>query len=286
MHGDPLERAAHLRTDPAFLDAARRDPKTKLVPVWRGRCLVSGRPAKAIIPTVGEAGALLEGAEVVFLGLDGDTAVLLVDLPGDAPAPQLGDARFLDLFVVGAQLSQDEIGLLAYARGMALFHRSARFDPKTGHATQTVDAGFARQAPGGEKLFPRTDPAVMILVTHEERCLIARGPQFPPGMYSALAGFVEPGETLEECVLRETLEETSLLVREPRYVGSQPWPFPRSLMIGFEAEVEDPSTLKLDPEELEDAMWVTRDELRDPKGMFVPPPFSLAYHLLKAWTDR
>lgn len=283
MRGDPLERAAHLRRDDAFLRSVRENDETILVPIWRGRCLVTGRPAKALTPRLGEARALLEMArEVVFLGLDGEVPVLMLDLPPEHP-PEIEGGTFLDLFAVGAQLSADEVGLLAYARGMAHWHRTARFDPKTGLPTRLAEGGFARESEDGVRLFPRTDPAVMVLVVDGDRCLLARQPTFPPGMLSALAGFVEPGESLEECVVRETLEEVGLAVRNLRYFASQPWPFPRSLMIGFVAEAEDPSALALDADELESARWVERSELEKPEGFFIPPPFSLAHHLILGW---
>ncbi len=285
MRGDPLDRAAHLRRDDAFLAAARANPETRLVPVWRGRCLVTGRPARALTPTVAEAPELLESAEdVVFLGLDGERAVLLVDLPAEPDPPTIGEGVFLNLFAAVTQLSFDEMALLAYARGMAVWHRAHRFDPKTGLPTKLVEGGFARESDDGARHFPRLDPAVMVLVVDGDRCLLARQPAAPPGMLSALAGFVEPGETLEECVARETLEEVGLEVRDIRYFGSQPWPFPRSLMIGFFAEAVT-TEIRLDDEELEEARWLTRDEVRRSEGFFIPPPFSLAHHLIRAWAD-
>jgi len=283
MRGDPLDRAAHLRRDDTYLESARRDERTRLVPIWRGRCLVEGRPAKALTPTVAEARHLLELADdVVFLGLDGDTPVLMIDLPAGDPPPEIEGATFLDLFVAGMQMDADELSLLAYARGMAHWHRSHRFDPKTGLPTRLIEGGFARASEDGNKHFPRTDPAVMVLVVDGDRCLLARQATFPPSMMSALAGFVEPGESLEECVLRETLEEVGLEVRDPRYVESQPWPFPRSLMIGFVAEAVT-TEIHLQDDEIESARWLSREEVLRPEGFFIPPPFSLAHHLILGW---
>lgn len=265
-----------------FLERVRGAPETKLIPLWRGRVLVRGRPAEPLIPTVGEAPELLEAAEeVVFLGLDAGTAVLMVDLPG-ADEPRIEEGTFLDLFVAGAQMKPDDVALLAYARGMAHWHRSHRFDPETGAPTEAADGGFARVGEGGRRLFPRTDPAVMVLVTDGDRCLLARQPRFPPGMYSALAGFVEPGESLEECVIRETKEEVGLDVVDVTYVESQPWPFPRSLMIGFVARATS-FELVLEDEEIEEARWVDRAQALKPEGFFIPPPFSLAHHLIRGW---
>jgi len=285
MRGDPLDRAAHRRRDDDFLERVRTEPATKLIPLWRGRVLVHGRPAAPLIPTVGEAPELLDAAEeVVFLGLDAGVAVLMLDLPG-ADEPDVDEGTFLDLFVAGPQMRPDDVALLAYARGMAHWHRSHRYDPKTGAPTASAEGGFARVAEDGRKLFPRTDPAVMVLVTDGDRCLLARQPGFPPGMYSALAGFVEPGESLEECVVRETKEEVGLDVTDVTYVESQPWPFPRSLMIGFIARATS-FDLVLEEEEIEEARWVERPQVLKPEGFFIPPPFSLAHHLIRGWANR
>jgi NAD+ diphosphatase len=131
----------------------------------------------------------------------------------------------------------------------------------------------------GEKVFPRTDPAIMSLVTRGDRLLLARQPSWPKGMFSVLAGFVEPGETLEQAVARETAEEVGVSVSEIHYLRSQPWPFPCSLMIGFRAEAES-DRFRVDGEEIEEARWLTREELRNPEGFFIPPPFSLAHQLI------
>jgi len=169
------------------------------------------------------------------------------------------------------------------AGGLPYGFTRPKIDPRTGEPTLPLEGGFARavDADPKRKVFPRTDPAVMVLVTDgADRCLLARQHGWPPGMYSALAGFVEPGETLEECVVRETGEEVGLSVRDLRYCRSQAWPFPASLMIGFRA-VATPRPLTLDPTEIEDARWVRRDELRNPDGFFIPPRISLAHRLIQ-----
>jgi len=287
-----FDRAALRRDDPAFQAGLRERPTTRLVPVWRSRSLVTdASPRRAVLPTVADAPQLLAAAEeVVFRGLGpGETGHLLVDLPRDEEPTALG-AVFQDLRLVGEALPDDEFALLAYARGMAHWHRNARFDPKTGAPTVALEGGFAR-AVGGDrqrKVFPRTDPAVMVLVTDgEDRCLLARQHGWPPGMHSALAGFVEPGENLEECVRRETEEEVGLRVDQLDYRRSQAWPFPRSLMIGFRAVATAPEQpLRLDPTEIEAARWVTRDELREPTDFFIPPRISLAFHLIAEFLDE
>ncbi|MEM9195516.1 MAG: NAD(+) diphosphatase [Myxococcota bacterium] len=286
MDGSPLDRAAHLRRDPAFLEALRHNDRTLLLPTWRGKSLVTGDPPRALVPRLADARSLLEAAdELVFLGKHGDDAYLMLSLRADAKPPPIEGGSFIDLFQAGLRMDPDDFALLGYAQGMAAWHRAYRFDPESGAATTAIDAGFARTSPDGPKLFPRTDPAVMVLVVDGDRCLLARQPRFPPGMFSALAGFVEPGESLEECVYRETLEEVGIPVRNPRYFDSQPWPFPRSLMIGFVAEAEH-SRIVLDDDELETARWITRAELQEPKGFFIPPPISLAHHMINAWINK
>ncbi|MGE0784377.1 MAG: NAD(+) diphosphatase [Sandaracinaceae bacterium] len=286
METPRIDRASHLRRDDAFLDRARVAPDTVLVPIWRGRALVEGRPARAVFPTVAEAPELLAAAaHGVFLGIDGGRAVFLVELAPEQEPRAIPRGAFMDLFVVGMQLPADELALIGYARGMALWHRDHAFDPKTGERTELVEGGFARATAEGARSFPRTDPAVMMLVLHEGRCLLARSRQAPPGMMSALAGFVEPGESLEACVVRETKEEVGLEVSNLRYRGSQPWPFPRSLMVAFLADATS-TEFTLDPEELESARWVTKDEVRAPEGYFIPPPFSLAHQLIMGWANE
>ncbi|HJL03037.1 MAG TPA: NAD(+) diphosphatase [Polyangiaceae bacterium LLY-WYZ-15_(1-7)] len=280
----PLDRAAHRRHDDAWLREALDRPETRLVPVWRSRNLVAeGRPPTPLRPTVGEHPALLEaGGAPVFLGLDGEVPVFAVDLsPVEDPGALGLPGAFHDLRRAGAFMDPADFGPLAYARGILRWHRKNRHCRLCGARTAQADAGFARICEGcGDKEFPRTDPAVMILVVRGDRVLLARQPRFPPGMYSALAGFVEPGESLEDCVRRETLEEVGLEVGELTYFRSQGWPFPRSLMIGFEARATS-DAFRLDDPEIEEARWFSREELRAPKGFFYPPPMSLAHHLVQ-----
>jgi NAD+ diphosphatase len=287
MQRDGLDRAAHLRT-PEHLERVVSDPATVLVPVWRGKCLISDDGTAARLPTLGEARRWVEIAEErAFLGNRGDLAYLMVDLPRDEEPASLLEASvggaFADLRFAAVHLPDSDFALLAYARGMAHFHRSERFDGKTGALTHATDAGFAR-APdgGGDKIFARTDPAVMVLVTRGDQCLLARGPHFPPTMYSALAGFVEPGESLEACVAREVAEEVGLEVGTPRYVASQGWPFPRSLMIAFVAE-HTGGEIRVDGTEIVEARWFGKRDLQSPEGFFVPPPFSLAHRLIHGY---
>ena len=172
---------------------------------------------------------------------------------------------------------------------MVHWHQQHRFCSVCGHPTEPKEAGHKRQCVNpacGAEHFPRTD-AAMIVIVHDggDRCLLARSPRFPPNMYSALAGFLEPGESLEDCVVREVYEEVGLRVTDVRYHSSQPWPFPRSVMIGFHARAEN-TDLTLDEEEIEDARWVTRDFLRAKdqwQNFFIPPRIAVARHLIDDW---
>jgi NAD+ diphosphatase len=187
---------------------------------------------------------------------------------------------------VGADLADLDAGLLAQAVGILEWHERNRFSPLTGAATTIERAGWSQRDPSsGAELFPRTDPAVIMLV-HDgaDRCVLGRQAVWPPGRFSILAGFVEPGESAEAAVAREVAEEVGLRVTDIRYAGSQPWPFPQSLMLGFTARLDGDPTLRLDDEEIEEARWFTRDQLRSGTGVqALPPPVSIARHIIDRW---
>ena len=279
-----IDRAASLRRNRDQLFLLLEAPASVIVPVWRSKHLVSVDSSPVLL-SVRDASALLDcGGEVVFLGMRNQAAYFAVDLSTlEQPLAQAslaGRGSFADLRAIGPLLAAEDVGLLGYARAMLHFHRQHFFCGRCGAETTAREGGHVREcAACDNKVFPRTDPAVMILVEHEGRCLLARQPAFPKGMYSVLAGFVEPGETLEQAALRETAEEVGLDVADLRYAASQPWPFPASLMIGFLARASSDAFV-LDREELEDARWVERAELDNPQGFFVPPPFSLAHRLI------
>jgi NAD+ diphosphatase len=187
---------------------------------------------------------------------------------------------------VGADLSDLDAGLLVQAIGILEWHERNRFSPLTGAATVIERHGWVQRDPTtGTEVFPRTDPAVIMLV-HDggDRVLLGRQAVWPPGRFSILAGFVEPGESAEAAVAREVAEEVGLQVTDIRYAGSQPWPFPQSLMLGFVARAEGADTLRLDPDEIEEARWFTRAQLRAGEGpKALPPPVSIARHILDRW---
>ncbi|SEO72272.1 NAD(+) diphosphatase [Trujillonella endophytica] len=191
-----------------------------------------------------------------------------------------------DLRELGADLSDLDAGLLAQAIGILEWHARARFSPLSGAPTVVEKAGWVQRDPvTGAELFPRTDPAVIMLV-HDggDRCVLGRQAVWPAGRFSVLAGFVEPGESAESAVAREVFEEVGVQVTDVRYVSSQPWPFPQSLMLGFTARLDGDPTLRLDPTEIEEARWFTRDELRAGEGpRALPPPVSIARNIIDRW---
>jgi len=300
--GAALDRAGARREDSAWLDAIERDPAARLLPVWRDRNLVSGladaSPAAGHWPI--ESGA--QASSLIFLGLQGRAPIFAADfsdLDEDRARQLAGTGRFVDLRRVGPLLGSDDAGLLAYARGMVHWHRHHLFCGRCGSETSSVRGGHLRVCANREcarSLFPRTDPAMIVLVEGvaadgSPRCLLGRSGHFPPGGFSTLAGFVEPGESLEETVRREVLEESGIEVGQVHYRASQPWPFPSSLMIGFHATALT-SEIRLHDNELEDARWFAPDELRDAAEwgdaapLSLPRQDSIARFLIQSWLER
>jgi NAD+ diphosphatase len=287
-----LERAAERRTDLDYLERQLANPGTRLVPLWREQAIV--RAEGLAMPTVQLAKDLLEtSAELVFLGvIDGD-AVFAADISNLASPlnhPALTRARLAsDARSILSQLSDAESELALYSRALLLWHSRHRHCSVCGRPTRPKDGGHSRVCSAPEcraQHFPRTDPCVLVLVHDGETCLLGRQASWPLGMYSALAGFVEPCEDLESAAAREVQEESGILVEDLRYYSSQPWPFPASLMIGFEARPIN-RDIKLNDAELEDARWFTRAELaaaasapRAEGSLFVPPPHSLAGRMI------
>jgi NAD+ diphosphatase len=296
----PLDRVSSKRDDAAFVAARLADPASLFVPVWQAKSLMRGVEAgapEAVLLTLEAAVALgVETRPHALLGLWGDRAVFALDLSAEAdPLPALagfGDVSFTDLRQVAGLLPPAEASVLAHARGLMHWRMRHRFCGVCGAECAPRSAGNVMVCTGcGAQHFPRTDPAVIMLVTcragGEERGLLAHSHRFPlVKMYSTLAGFVEPGESLEEAVAREVYEEVGVRVRDVRYHSSQPWPFPSSIMLGFYAEADDPA-LTVDPEELKDAQWFTRAQMRDFEslGLRLPRVDSIARRLIEDWLE-
>lgn len=276
-----LDRLGHLRKDHAWLDAARREGR--YVPVWRRKVLVSAddRPAPLLLEADMLA-ALDASRDSVLLGERDGLPCFAVALDGEAP-PFAG--RFEDVRGLGDRLAPVDAALLAYARAMILWHERHGHCGVCGAPTESIEAGHARECRAcGAKHFPRVDPAIIVLVAGAERCLLGRQAAWPAGRYSTIAGFVEPGESLEAAVCREVLEETGVRVEEVVYHGSQPWPFPSSLMLGFHARPAGGEIVLRDGE-LEDARWFDRDDIAAQR-VLLPPRVSIAYRLIEEWFDR
>lgn len=273
--GSGLDRAAALRGDAA--QQAALLARGKVLALWRGKPLAK---AGCGLGWVAAGAAVLRDAGLtVFLGHDGDTPVFAADISGWQPPdadhtvsgfldqteqrhPALpDDLAFVELRAVMLRLTAREAELAATARAVLQWHRSHGFCAACGAASVPVMAGWQRACPAcGAQHYPRTDPVVIMLVTHGNRALIGRSPGWPEGMYSCLAGFVEPGETVEAAVRREVFEESGVRIGAVRYLCSQPWPFPASLMLGCAAEAVT-DAITLDPVELEHALWVSREDM-------------------------
>ena len=290
-----IDRAEDKRRDPDWVAAALADGATRFVPVWQGKSLLQdGDPPVPALLTADQAAALeLAPGETIFLGeVEGVPHFALdlstIETPDHVPA-LAGRGHFTDLRNVGPLLPRDQGSLLAYARGMVYWADRHRFCGSCGTATVSSEAGHQRRCPNpdcGAPHFPRTDPAIIVLV-HDggERCVLGRQAVWPPGMHSTLAGFVEPGESLEDAVAREVMEEVGLPLEEITYLSSQPWPFPSSLMLGFHARATA-TELKVDEVEIESARWFTREELKtspEDESLRLPRKDSIARRLVETW---
>ncbi len=279
--GCGFDRIAPRRKDPSWLAARRQDPATRLLLFHDLKPVIAGAPdVRLHMTSVADLGRPVPD-DAPLLGERDGRALFAVAIDAEHPLA----SRSADVRTVSPGLSAEEAGLAAYGRGLAYWHATHGFCSRCGGPTILAEAGHARHCDGcGQMAFPRTDPAVIVLVASGDWCLLGRSPRFPEGMYSTLAGFVEPGESLEDTVRREMLEEAGVTIIDMRYRSSQPWPFPASLMLGFEATAAA-RTLTIDPEELADARWFHRDELADPerRPVRLPGSDSIARYLIESW---
>jgi NAD+ diphosphatase len=292
-----VDRASHLRKDLVWLGERLAHASSRFVLVWRGQNLIadyeSPSPAAVFLPPEAIDAA---DKDTVLLGLENECAYFAIDLSQmEAPLDAVRAAppsAFIDLRRVGPLLPRQQGSLLAFARGMSYWHQRHRFCGVCGGPTRSEEAGHVRRCTNqacDATHFPRTDPAVIMLVHRgHERCLLGRQAAWPQGMHSTLAGFVEPGESLEEAVAREVFEETRVELTSVTYHSSQPWPFPASLMLGFHAEAKTTDII-VDKTELEAAQWYERSWLlahQDDENFRVPRRDSIARRLLEDWLKR
>ena len=298
--GNPLDRAANQRRDADWLAARLAAPDSRFVPLWQLNPFVAGDNDLAIAWQAPAAvrSFIEDGATCIFLGLNGETAHFAVDVSRlEAPereGPFAGAGDFAELRGLAPRLPTDQAAILAQARALIDWHARHGFCAVCGRPTRPREGGYVRVCTDqscGTQHFPRTDPVVIMLVLSGDRCLLGRQARFPTSMFSALAGFMEPGETIEEAVAREVFEEAGVTVDNVRYHSSQPWPFPASLMIGCYADATS-EDIHLDSAEIDKADWFSRDSVRaalddvDPTtGLKMPPSFAIAHQLARGWVD-
>lgn len=285
--GGTLDRADQTRVNPDKLRAAMMNPRAQLLhldglnPVFDDYGSLQWGPAYEASPD----------NDLLLLGIEKDTPYF-AELNGAGDAGPVANPALWQML---GSLPADQAAIYATARSLVDWHARHRFCAQCGKPTQSRKGGWARicdsEADGcGAEHFPRTDPVSIMLAECEGKVLMGRQPRFPPKRFSALAGFLEPGESIEGCVKRELFEEAGIKVRDVQYVASQPWPFPSSLMIGCTSHTDDP-TLTLDEEEIEEAAWFTLEEVKaamngDESAPFIaPPPFAIAHDLLKHWLE-
>lgn len=282
--GEYLDRAARLRADARYLDAAREDPSSIFVPVWRGKSLLTSRgDPRAVWLSAAELRELTaDPTDSIFLGLKDERAVFALAIKD--PAALCEGGEFLELWRAAHDLPREEAGILAYAKAMVEWHRTHRYCGRSGAPNVTAKGGHILLGGEGARQFPRVDPAIIVLVAFQDRCLLGRQQKWPEEHYSTIAGFVEPGESLEDAVRREVWEETNVELADVSYHSSQPWPFPSSLMVGYRA-VARTTDIACNDQELADARWFSREELSSgfPR---LPPVTSISFSLIESWFDE
>ncbi len=292
-----IERAAELRADDAAIARLAGEPRAGAY-VIGGDLIVMKKGSALSDPlfTMDEARALGPASATVFLGsLEGAGRFGYGIAPAAADALKTRDgfhATDLRSIAVQGLVEPEHLPPVAEAKAVLQWHARHRFCPNCGAPTQAVLAGWRRDCAKCEaQHFPRTDPVVIMLAVDGERCLLGRSPRFVPTMWSCLAGFVEPGEAIEDAVRRETREEAGIACGRVVYFGSQPWPFPSSLMIGCHAEAVT-HDIVVDRQELEDARWFSKREIatmlmrKHPDGLTTPPPVAIAHHIIRAWLEN
>lgn len=311
--GGDLNRAHEKRQDADWLAKQLSSAGSHIVPLWRDRNLIIGleessasaSSPEAVIFETQDTGHIIEAAEeIVFLGMRQERAVFCADLSPheeDHVHEQVGRGQFVDLRQAGPVINAHDAALMAYARGLLYWHRQHQYCGRCGNPTRSQDGGHMRRCTNDDcahPTFPRTDPAVIMLVENRPkngeppRCLLGNHSKWASGNFSTLAGFVEPGETLEEAVAREVQEEVGVIVDNVRYQASQPWPFPSSIMLGYWASAVT-EEINIDDDEIQDARWFTADEIRQfgdwgdmSSPNRLPRKDSISRYLIDTWLDK
>jgi NAD+ diphosphatase len=305
--GFPLDRASVRRRDATFIDGLLEHPDSDLILIQDGRPVLelpinTTGPRKALrLSAASRSG--FQGTKApapIFLGLDTKgRATFAAALPrgvemDSGPLEGLGET--VDLRAAAGVMDLNDLALVSTGKAIIDWHARHGFCANCGSKSEVVEAGWKRLCPDcGTEHFPRTDPVAIMLAVHGDKCLLGRGPGFRAGFISALAGFIEPGETIEEGCARELMEEAGVTMTSARIIANQPWPFPSQLMIGLIADVSSPD-LNLDTDEVAEAIWFSRDEARallsdggcivNGKTLRAPPPMAIAHHLIKAWVEE
>ena len=296
--GNPLDRGDRERRDDEWLAARARDPKSRFLPMWDLNVLItSGSQGELGWLSFDDLNRLGADAAPIFLGMIGEESYFVVDISKNEPA--VGELRdrpemkFEDARTATEVLSGPDSGIVAQARAQVNWHDRNGYCSICGHETYMKRGGQARQCSNcNAQNYPRTDPVVITVVSDNEWCLLgrSRGRGSPSNRYSALAGFVDQGESVEEAVAREVMEEAGIKVENIRYHSSQPWPFPSSLMIGCHADAMT-TDISMDEEEMADVRWFSREEVLlalagESEDLVVPGPIAIAHHLIKAWASN
>ena len=306
---NPLDRVSYLRSDPEWIKKMITDSKSMFVPFSKGQPFVStisGLTSKSAVenqlspawfPYNFFDNQIIENSIIIFLGLLDDIAFFAIDLSKiNDPENQvnlINMGSFEDLMALSSQpIESGELAMLGQAKAIFEWHNSHTYCSRCGEKSNIVEGGYKRVCNYCKaEHFPRTDPVVIMLATYNDHAFLGRQKRFPPGMYSALAGFIEPGESIEEAVARELNEEAGIIINNATYHSSQPWAFPNSLMIGCIAESTS-EKFKLDEIEIDEGRWFQRTELKDAingngnSNFFVPPKMAIAHHLIKAFVEN
>jgi NAD+ diphosphatase len=282
--GGPIARTVHIRLDQNALELAWKQQTTRVVTIWRSRCLVQQNAAVLLPPA--RLGQSIRLADSIYLGQLEGQHIFATALDSEPAANSLDEGAFASFRTLMAQLPAEDAALLAYAKGMIEWQQRHVYCGRCGAPNRPESGGFTMVCTDSEchhRSFPRIDPAIIVLVTTADLCLLGRQMGWPAARYSTIAGFVEPGESLEDAVAREVHEETNVIVSHTQYMGSQPWPFPGAIMIGFHATAGT-KAIELNDGELADARWFSRAEIAT-AAISLPPVNSIAFQLIESWFD-